>query len=1135
MRWLLIALFLTAMPARALAQSDLDLVSSVVPPNVMLLLDNSGSMAHSMWADGFDPLVFYDAGSVLTSCDIGAVPARVGSDGFCVGSGDALDRCPDTGNSLQSATVIRCAAADIAGGCAAAPAGWSCSATGAEVRFTLPEYTPGSVRTRWSTNYLSWIFQEVINGTTPTLPVTDRLETARNALLQLVDLINPDGFNENVRFGLTKFDSGSDPDGGVIDAPVSTGNKNALIARINNVQADGWTPLAETLVDIGEYMSGDNSVGDCSAAGNIGNSNPMEDGTCRKNFVIVLTDGEPTKDNFDHGPGEQAGFMCAIGNADGDTNEIPDEYSGRSDAPPYQGEGTDWLDDVSYEFYETDLRPDLAGPQNIVTYTVGFNIDHPLLRDTADNSTGEYYIARNAAELAATLEAAMLDILERAASFTASTVPSSRTAFGDGMFSAWFIPRVGRGLWEGHLEAYRLSPSLEVLDRNGNPAIDATDTFIEPRNPFWDVYWRLKDPAHPARQIYTTQAGVRSSFTKATISASDLGLTVAELGLYPNDPAVPFPDTESLADGLVDFLFGEDTFDFDRDLDTTELREWVLGDIFHSNPLVIGPPPSGFRGEDGYGPLAQPGTFLNTYQNRTRRLYVGANDGMLHTIEAGDFNSGDNLATPEIETDYYDLGSGNEDFAYIPGFLLDKLKLIPRNFPRVDYFVDGSPSAADAWLASSAGDTTKDPNEWTTVLVTGMRQGGDGYLALDVTDPAAVGGPHGPYPKLLWELDDPTIPLGETWSEPVITRIKVKAANGFGDYCGKSTLDDGDCREQWVAIFGGGFRPDGDPNLPTHASPSDAGWSTDSKAIFMVALDTGQILAQVAYDPSDPQLSQMVYALPSNPAVLDLDFDSFADLIYIGDVGGQLWKWDISQIADDVDADGLFDGWPAGVVFRADPEPVSGGQLHHRAIFYPPVATFLSGELVLAFATGERSDIVYQGDPSRDDNNRFYVLKDPNPEGVGSIPVAPFTEANLTDITGLATDPDTTDSGFYFIAEDGEKFITNHAAFGGVLITASYLPDDGTGSVCDADGQAFAYIFDLGTGGGFFDPATSSSQGRRVTTGLGVPSDPRITISNSEDGGVQILLKSSAGHVVSIGAPGLLPDPVDLVYWRQRF
>ncbi len=225
MRCLLVGLFLLAVPARALGQGDLDLVSSVVPPNVMLLLDNSGSMSHAMWADDFDPLVFQDTGSVRTSCDIGAVPAQLGSDGFCVGSGDALDRCPDNGNSLQSGTEIRCAAAGIGGGCAAAPAAWSCSPTGSEVRFTLPEFTPGSVRTRWSTNYLSWLFQEIIDGSTPTIPMTDRLETSRNALLQLIDLINPDGFNESVRFGLTKFDSGATPMGASSLLPYRRGTR----------------------------------------------------------------------------------------------------------------------------------------------------------------------------------------------------------------------------------------------------------------------------------------------------------------------------------------------------------------------------------------------------------------------------------------------------------------------------------------------------------------------------------------------------------------------------------------------------------------------------------------------------------------------------------------------------------------------------------------------------------------------------------------------------------------------------------------------------------------------------------------------------------------------------------------------
>ena len=75
------------------------------------------------------------------------------------------------------------------------------------------------------------------------------------------------------------------------------------------------------------------------------------------------------------------------------------------------------------------------------------------------------------------------------------------------MFLASFMPRPGKGFWEGHIEAYRLSPALEVLDRDGNPAIDATDVFIEPHNPFWDVHDRLRSSTHPSRQIYTTQTG----------------------------------------------------------------------------------------------------------------------------------------------------------------------------------------------------------------------------------------------------------------------------------------------------------------------------------------------------------------------------------------------------------------------------------------------------------------------------------------------------------------------------------------------------------------------------------------------------------------------------------------------------
>ena len=56
--------FALAFCIEAPAQSDLELLTRVIPPNVMILLDNSGSMSHAMWPDDFDPEVFYDTGAV---------------------------------------------------------------------------------------------------------------------------------------------------------------------------------------------------------------------------------------------------------------------------------------------------------------------------------------------------------------------------------------------------------------------------------------------------------------------------------------------------------------------------------------------------------------------------------------------------------------------------------------------------------------------------------------------------------------------------------------------------------------------------------------------------------------------------------------------------------------------------------------------------------------------------------------------------------------------------------------------------------------------------------------------------------------------------------------------------------------
>jgi hypothetical protein len=212
--------------------------------------------------------------------------------------------------------------------------------------------------------------------------------------------------------------------------------------------------------------------------------------------------------------------------------------------------------------------------------------------------------------------------------------------------------------------------------------------------------------------------------------------------------------------------------------------------------------------------------------------------------------------------------------------------------------------------------------------------------------------------------------------------------------------------------------------------------------------------------------------------------------------------------------------------------------LHYRSFFFPPSASFIDGDLVLSFGSGERTNLNWDGVAGVDDNNRLFVIRDPDPTGASAIPATPYSESDLTDVTRKATDDDPSDLGFYVVGEDGEKFITNSITFAGFLIAGSYdlgAPSGG-GDPCgsNAIGESFVYIFDLSSGLGFFDPGLSpSAQGRRLSLGGGVPSDPAI--STSADGGTKVIVKSSTGGINVVEGPSGDGSLVDMVYWKQDF
>jgi type IV pilus assembly protein PilY1 len=91
--------------------------------------------------------------------------------------------------------------------------------------------------------------------------------------------------------------------------------------------------------------------------------------------------------------------------------------------------------------------------------------------------------------------------------------------------------------------------------------------------------------------------------------------------------------------------------------------------------------------------------FTQTYADRPKVLYVGANGGMLHC---------------------FDISTGEELWGFIPYNLLPKLRNMwavdtannARFFLR-DVYVDGSPSVSDVYING----------EWRTVLVCGQGPG----------------------------------------------------------------------------------------------------------------------------------------------------------------------------------------------------------------------------------------------------------------------------------------------------------------------------------------------------------------------------------------------------------------------------
>lgn len=288
--------FYALTPVYAFTPAQVPLLSaSAVPPNVMLMVDNSGSMYNIIWAAGFDPTITNRPAIIYASC------VRSGCSGVSIQGDDTL---------LLSATS--------ANGCGS---GYTYLArSNIAYCLKLPDPAANESTTRYTADYLSYLIDLTRAATNSNvkdftvnniIPNDYRINVARTVSLNLV------ANNKTLRFGLASYNQPTNSDSGpggkiakeVVDlSPVASttynnggvtqdqANKNiaALNTAISALRGDSNTPLAETYYEITRYFRGMTPYYSYSGAPTTYTS-PIQY-RCQKNFGVFITDGLPTYD-----------------------------------------------------------------------------------------------------------------------------------------------------------------------------------------------------------------------------------------------------------------------------------------------------------------------------------------------------------------------------------------------------------------------------------------------------------------------------------------------------------------------------------------------------------------------------------------------------------------------------------------------------------------------------------------------------------------------------------------------------------------------------------------------------------------------------------------------------------------------
>src|SRR5256712_4696267 len=417
---------------------------------------------------------------------------------------------------------------------------------------------------------------------------------------------------------------------------------------------------------------------------------------------------------------------------------------------------------------------------------------------------------------------------------------------------------------------------------------------------------------------------------------------------------------------------------------------------------------------------------------------------------------------------------GVELWAFIPPDLLDNLKTLTDTGGDHQFYVDSSPIATDIKVGST----------WKTIVVFGMRRGGAFYYALDITDTTN--------PLWMWSFTDSKI--AETWSEPSIGKVKISGS------------------DKYVAFFGGGY--------------DTASNNSHGKAFFAVDLSNGTKLWEYYKDGTADDRQYMNFSLAENSTAVDLNNDGYVDRVYIGDVGGQLWKFDVSASATS--------SWAGKRLFTAAPSqanPPASGEFYPAQGFYgaPALAYDSAMNLWVFLGTGDRNH------PNGTASNRFYGIK----ETTNMSNSAALTESNLANVTSTNG---TASGGWFFQLGTNEKVLDPANVFNMDVLFSGFTPTS-TVTCTSGGGTAKLYSVQMQTGYAAINfstgtalSSTAASVTRSTAIGPGIASTPIVTRtppSGSGSAPASAITATTNQQLPSnpIPAPGFLKQ---VRSWRER-